>query len=165
MEIFMQFIMHYGAIGIFIIVFLEYLNLPGFPAGIIMPLAGIWAAEGHMNFFLTIFITILAGVSGSIVLYALGRGGGELFLKKLYQKFPGKRDLIEDKIFYLKEKGVVGVFICKLIPVARTLISIPAGIIKMNFIPYVISSAFGVALWNLAFVGAGYFFGYQVLGG
>ena len=41
----------YGAIAIFIIVFLEYLNLPGFPAGIIMPLAGIMAARGNIHFF------------------------------------------------------------------------------------------------------------------
>ena len=37
---------NYGAIAIFVIVLLEYLNLPGFPAGVIMPLAGIWAANG-----------------------------------------------------------------------------------------------------------------------
>lgn len=162
MEAFMQFIVEYGAVGIFIIVFLEYLNLPGFPAGVIMPLAGIWAAEGNLNFFFTILITVLAGVLGSIVLYVIGRGGGEVFLKKFYKRFPKQRPLMEDKISYLREKGFFGVFVCKLIPVARTLISIPAGIIKMDFLPYVVSSALGVTLWNLAFVGAGYFFGYQV---
>lgn len=41
----------YGAIAIFVIVFLEYLNLPGFPAGVIMPLSGIMAARGNINFF------------------------------------------------------------------------------------------------------------------
>ena len=48
----------YGAIAIFVIVFLEYLNLPGFPAGIIMPLSGIMAAKGNIHFFwvmLTLF--------------------------------------------------------------------------------------------------------------
>ena len=64
-EIIMQYFVDYGPIAIFIIVLLEYLNLPGFPAGIIMPVAGIWAARGEMNFFVTIFITIAAGVTGS----------------------------------------------------------------------------------------------------
>lgn len=41
----------------------------------------------------------------------------------------------------------------------RTLISIPAGVLKINFVKYSISSAFGVFLWNLVFVGAGYFLG------
>ena len=47
----------YGAIAIFVIVLLEYMNLPGFPAGIIMPLSGVWAAKGNINFFLVMLIT------------------------------------------------------------------------------------------------------------
>lgn len=47
----------------------------------------------------------------------------------------------------------------KLIPVMRTLISIPAGVLKLNFWKYTVSSALGVAVWNLVFVGAGYFLG------
>ena len=50
----------YGAIAIFVIVFLEYLNLPGFPAGIIMPLSGIMAAKGNINFFWVMAITLAA---------------------------------------------------------------------------------------------------------
>lgn len=48
----MQYFVDYGPIAIYVIVLLEYLNLPGFPAGIIMPLAGIWAARGNISFFL-----------------------------------------------------------------------------------------------------------------
>ena len=48
MEVISQYFTNYGAIAIFVIVFLEYLNLPGFPAGVIMPLAGIWAAQGKI---------------------------------------------------------------------------------------------------------------------
>lgn len=158
----MQYFVDYGPIAIYIIVLLEYMNLPGFPAGVIMPLAGIWASRGGLNFFLTIMITVAAGVTGSIILYALGRGGGELFLKKYYKHFPKQQELIESKMEYLNEKGCVGIFISKLIPMVRTLISIPAGAIKMNFTKYVISSALGVAVWNLVFVGAGYLFGDKV---
>ena len=59
----------------------------------------------------------------------------------------------------LRKKGCIGVFISKLLPVARTLISIPAGMIRMNFWTYTVSSFFGVLVWNLVFVGAGYFLG------
>ncbi|MDO4292769.1 MAG: hypothetical protein Q4C65_06000 [Eubacteriales bacterium] len=48
-------------IAIFVVVFLEYLNLPGFPAGIIMPLAGVWAAHGRIRFLSAMLITIAAG--------------------------------------------------------------------------------------------------------
>lgn len=159
MQFFMGFITDYGPIAIFTIVLLEYLNLPGFPAGVIMPLAGIWAASGGLNFFITILITVAAGLTGSILLYGLGRLGGEIFLKKYYKKFPKQQEVMEGKIRYLQEKGCIGIVVSKLIPMVRTLISIPAGVIKMNFANYVISSTIGIFLWNLAFVGAGYLLG------
>ncbi len=158
-QTFMQYFIDYGPIAIFVIVLLEYMNLPGFPAGVIMPLAGIWAAKGNMNFFVALFITILAGLTGSIILYLLGRGGGEIFLKKYYKRFPKHQAVIEEKIQYLQEKGGVGIFVSKLLPMVRTLISIPAGVMKMNFARYCVSSTLGVAVWNLFFVGAGYLFG------
>ena len=141
METFLQFITNYGGIAIFLIVFLEYLNLPGFPAGVIMPLAGIWAAHGRMNFFLALLITVAAGLLGSILLYGLGRGGGEIFLRKWYQKFPRQKDMIEGKMEYLRQKGGIGIFVSKLVPMVRTLISIQAGAIRMNFGKYVVRYA------------------------
>ena len=112
-----------------------------------------------MNFLFALLITVAAGVSGSVILYGLGRGGGEVFLKRYYKRFPKHEKLVEEKIGYLREKGGVGIFISKLVPMVRTLISIPAGIMKMNFGNYVISSTLGVAVWNFVFVGAGYLFG------
>ena len=159
LEEIMQYFVAYGPIAIYVIVLLEYMNLPGFPAGVIMPLAGIWAARGGLGFGVTLLITVAAGMTGSVILYGLGRGGGDIFLQKYYQRFPGQREVIEEKIAYLRKKGSVGVFVSKLIPMVRTLISIPAGVIKMDFKSYVISSTLGVAVWNLVFVGAGYLFG------
>lgn len=155
----MQYFVTYGPIAIYVIVLLEYLNLPGFPAGVIMPLAGIWAARGGLNFFLTMVITIAAGLTGSVILYGLGRGGGDFFLQKYYRRFPKQQELIEGKMEYLRQKGCIGVFVSKLLPMVRTLISIPAGMLKMDFRSYVLSSTLGIAIWNFAFVGAGYLFG------
>lgn len=158
-DIWMQYFTTYGPIAIFVVVFLEYLNLPGFPAGVIMPLAGIFAARGEINFAAAIAITVAAGLAGSLVLYALGRSGGDIFLKKYYKRFPKQRELIEEKMTFLREKGGVGIFVSKLIPMVRTLISIPAGVLRIDFVRYSVSSALGVFLWNLVFVGAGYFLG------
>jgi len=159
METIMQYFVSYGPVAIYVIVLLEYLNLPGFPAGVIMPLAGIWASRGGLNFFLTMVITVAAGLTGSIALYVLGRGGGEWFLERYYRRFPKQRPLLEEKMKYLRRKGGIGVFVSKLLPMVRTLISIPAGVIRMDFGVYVLSSTLGVAVWNLVFVGAGYVFG------
>lgn len=154
-----QYFLEYGAFFIYLIVLLEYLNLPGFPAGVIMPLAGIWAAKGEISFPLVILISVGAGLTGSWALYFLGRFGGTKILGFYFKKFPKQKPMIEDKIQMLREKGGIGVFVSKLLPMVRTLISIPAGMVRMDFAVYTVSSVMGIFLWNLAFVGAGYFFG------
>lgn len=154
-----QYFLEYGAFFIYLIVLLEYLNLPGFPAGVIMPLAGIWAAKGEISFPLVILISVGAGLTGSWALYFLGRFGGTKILGFYFKKFPKQKPMIEEKIQMLREKGGAGVFVSKLLPMVRTLISIPAGMVRMNFAVYTVSSVLGIFLWNLAFVGAGYFFG------
>ncbi len=154
-----NYFFEYGAIFIFLIVLLEYLNLPGFPAGVIMPLAGIWASKGEISFFMVMVLTVAAGLTGSWALYFLGRAGGEKILQFYFKKFPKQRPVIEEKIQMLKDKGCIGVFVSKLLPMVRTLISIPAGVVKMDFMKYTLSSVLGIFLWNLVFVGAGYFFG------
>ncbi len=158
-EMIMDYFVRYGGIAIFVIVLLEYMNLPGFPAGIIMPLSGIWAAKGDIPFVSTILITVAAGLLGSLILYWLGYRGGDFFLKKYLNKFPKQRAKIESKLEWVREKGSLGIFVGKLIPMIRTLISIPAGVSKMNLVKYITSSTLGILVWNLFFVGAGYFFG------
>ena len=157
-----QYFTQYGAIAIFVIVLLEYLNLPGFPAGVIMPLAGVMAAKGDISFPIVMLITTAAGLTGSLALYILGRKGGELFLNTYLKRFPKHRKGIEKNIDWIRKKGAMGVFLSKLIPMIRTLISIPAGVLKMPLNQYVVSSTLGIFVWNLAFVGAGYLLGDQI---
>lgn len=149
----------YGAVAIFIIVLLEYMNMPGFPAGVIMPLSGVWAAKGNIHFVTVMFITLAAGVLGSWILYFFGRTGGSLLLEKYLRKFPKHREAVDKNFAIIRQKGCFGIFFSKLIPMIRTLVSIPAGVMKINFVKYTISSALGVFVWNLFFVGAGYFLG------
>lgn len=158
-QVLTQYFAQYGAIFVFVIVLLEYMNLPGFPAGVIMPLAGVWAAKGDVSFLAVMILSVAAGLLGSWILYFLGRLGGDAFLKFYVRKFPKHRELIEKNVNVLRRKGAVGVFVGKLVPMVRTLISIPAGMISMEFGKYTVSSVLGVFVWNLLFVGAGYFLG------
>ncbi len=152
----------YGAIAIFLIVFLEYLNLPGFPAGIIMPLSGIMAARGNIRFGWVMVITVAAGLLGSLLLYGLGRKGGELFLNAYIKRFPRQKEALKKNLEWVRRKGCLGVFLGKLMPMIRTLVSIPAGVVKMDLGKYIVSSTCGIFLWNFVFVGAGYVLGDQV---
>ena len=153
----------YGGMAIFIVVLLEYMNLPGFPAGIIMPLAGIYAAHGGLSLFSTIAISVLAGEFGSWILYFLGMYGGNAFLKMYLNRFPKHTPAIDRTSDLIRRNGYYGTFISKLIPMVRTLISIPAGVLKMEFVKYSFASFLGVILWNTFFVGAGYIIGEPIL--
>lgn len=153
---------NYGVIAIFVIVLLEYLNLPGFPAGVIMPMAGIWAANGKLSFLMTMVISVAAGLLGSWILYFFGRFGGDVFLKAYVKKFPKQKQAIDRNFQMIQQRGCLGIFISKLIPMVRTLISIPAGVLHIDFMKYTVSSALGICIWNFFFVGAGYVLGDKV---
>lgn len=159
----LDYLSQYGIVFIFIIIFLEYLNLPGLPAGIIMPVAGLWVSRGNMNFLIVVILSVVAGLIGSWCLYFLGFYGGNFLLEKYTTKFPKQKQYIENKLEYLRSKGGKGVFISRLIPVARTIIAIPAGVLKMNFFKYTVYSAFGILIWNGVFISAGYILGEGIL--
>lgn len=153
----------YGGIVIFVIVFLEYLNLPGFPSGVIMPLTGIWASNSGIEFGTALFLSVSAGICGSWVLYIIGRYGGNFMLKKYIQMFPKHEAIINQAMERVRSKGYIGIFIGKLIPMIRTIISIPAGVLKIDFAGYTLFSVMGILIWNLIFLGGGYLFGESVL--
>lgn len=106
---------------------------------------------------------VLAGEVGSWILYFLGMYGGNAFLKIYLKRFPKHKPAFERTFDLIRRKGFYGIFISKLIPMVRTLISIPAGVLKMEFIKYSIASFLGVTLWNTLFVGAGYIIGEPIL--
>ena len=105
-----------------------------------MPAAGVLIHKGHINFFIAIFISVLAGLLGSICLYPIDRYGGTVLLDKYIKKFPNQKQYIYKISEEVKRRGIYGVFISKLIPVARTLVSIPAGVFKINFLGFSIFS-------------------------
>ena len=100
-----QYFLEYGAFFIYLIVLLEYMNLPGFPAGLIMPLAGIWAAKGEISFPIVMLLSVFAGLTGSWLLYFLGRLGGPKVMGFYFKKFPKHQAVIEEKMDMLREKG------------------------------------------------------------
>lgn len=160
---FLEYFSNYGMLFLFVVILLEYLNLPGFPAGIILPIAGMWVANTQESLILALAISVLAGIIGSWALYGVGLYGGDFALKKYTKRFPKHKNYIDGKMDYLRSKGNMGVFISKLIPMARTIISIPAGVLKLNFRKYTMYSALGILIWNGTFMGAGYLFGDVVI--
>lgn len=159
----LSYMSQYGLFFLAFIIFLEYLNLPGFPAGIILPVAGVWASSADVGFLLALIVSVVAALVASWILYGIGWYSGDFLLKKYIKKFPNQKEYIDKKLEYLREKGNMGVFVSKLIPMARTIISIPAGVLRLNFIQYTISSTLGIAIWNGVLMSIGYFLGQEVI--
>lgn len=162
-NIMLQYIARYGYIFLAIIVFLEYLNLPGLPAGIIMPAAGILIKSDGLSFIYTLIISVIAGFLGSFILYILGYYCGNPILNKLQNKFPKSKKAIDKTYTYIDKYGNTGVFIARLIPVARTLISLIAGTFNMEFMKFAFYSVIGITIWNFVFIYIGYAFGHLFL--
>lgn len=154
-----NYLSNYGLLCIFIIIFLEYINLPGLPGGIIIPLVGAWVASTKASFLLALIVSVIAGLLGSILLYFLGLYGGEVIIEKFLRRFPKQRERIDNIFEKLKSWGNVGIFIGKLIPAVRTIISVPAGVIKVNFVKFTVYSTLGILVWNGVLMALGYIFG------
>ena len=146
----------YGILLVFAVVYLEYLNLPGLPAGIIMPAAGVLIAQSEYNFIWVLIVSVTAGTIGSICLYYVGYFVGNPVLNWMYEKFPKSRSSIEKAMSYQEKYGNRGAFISRLVPVARTLISLISGIFRTNIFKFTLYSIPGITIWNFVFILSGY---------
>jgi membrane protein DedA with SNARE-associated domain len=153
-----SFIVNYGLISIFIIVALEYANLP-LPSELVLPVVGIFAFEYNMNFVQVLVISILGGLTGSIINYYLGLKLGKPLIDTVSTKFPSTKKSIRASYAWIRKYDKSSIMLSRLIPVARTFISIVAGVIKMNIIAFIIYSTIGIGIWNLILISAGYILG------
>ena len=124
---------------------------------------GIWAYNDSQNVIFVLTISIVAGVIGSLMLYYIGKFGGEKLLNRYLKKFPSQTKVIDKYTIKLNKYGNQTIFISKLIPCVRTIIGIPAGVINMKLKDYLIYSTLGITVWNGAFILTGYFFSETVL--
>ena len=120
------------------------------PSEVIMPFAGFLVAQGKFSLIGVALAGALGCVVGSVVAYAVGIWGGRAFIEK-YGKYVliSHHDLaLADRFF--NKYGSAAIFFSRLLPVARTFISLPAGIAKMNFSKFVIYTFLGSLPWCLA---------------
>ena len=160
----MDFLEQYGMWFLFVIVFLEYMNLPGLPSGIIMPAAGLMISQTDQSFLWALLVSIAAGMAGSIVLYTVGYFIGAPVLDFIYRKIPATQKSIDKVKGYMDKYGNRGIFITRLVPVARTIVALVVGIAKMKLLPFCLYSVGGIAIWNFVYIIAGYFFGNLIFG-
>ncbi|MBF9128707.1 DedA family protein [Plantactinospora sp. S1510] len=148
-----------GAPGAGLAVALENL-FPPLPSEIILPLAGFAASRGEMSLWSAIFWTTLGSVVGALALYYLGALLGRDRTRALAARIPLIKlaDVDRTEAWFVRH-GAKTVFLGRMIPIFRSLISIPAGIERMRLRIFLVCTALGSLIWNTVFVMAGYLLG------
>ncbi|WP_315580703.1 DedA family protein [uncultured Actinomyces sp.] len=148
-----------GAPGVGIAVAAENL-FPPIPSEVILPSAGFAAASGSMGLVSAIVWATVGSVVGALALYALGAWFGRARFYSLASKIPFVKEAdIQRAEAWFVRRGPLAVLLGRVVPVVRSLISIPAGIERMKLLPFTLYTAIGSGLWNSVLIGAGYALG------
>ena len=144
-----------GYPGIFAAMVVECL-FPPVPSEVVLPLAGFEVDGGDLSFALVVLSATLGSVAGALILYAIGRYGGRPAVLRYGGILRvGPRDL-ERAERWFERWGDWVVLGSRLVPLVRSVVSIPAGIMRMSLLRFAVLTAIGSLAWNLLLVGAGY---------
>jgi membrane protein DedA with SNARE-associated domain len=152
----------WGYLGIFLLMVLENV-IPPVPSEVIMGLGGIAAGQGRMDFTLLVLVGTLGCIVGNLFWYEIGARYGYERLKPAIDRWGRWLTMdwedVERLRRFFDRWGGVTVFVFRFMPIGRTVISIPAGLLHMPRVRFIAYTAAGSAVWNAALVGVGYWLG------
>lgn len=163
-EFILNLIHSWGYLGIAILMFLENV-FPPIPSEVIMSLGGVMVAQGRFDYWTLVAVAVAGTTLGNWVWYWIGRWFGYARLKPLIDRYGRWLTLDWDEVEKLHDwflrfgSGIVFVF--RFVPIARTMVSLPAGMVGMSQVKFLIWTAAGSTIWISAIAGAGNWFGKQ----
>jgi membrane protein DedA with SNARE-associated domain len=151
-----------GYPGLAIVVALENV-FPPIPSEAVLPLAGYLVSQGRMTLWGAVLASTVGSVAGALVLYWLGAAWGQDRVRRLVQKYGrwlavDEGDLDRSQAWF-ERHGRSAVFLARLAPLTRSLISIPAGVARMPIGPFLLYTTLGSGIWNAILIGAGWLLG------
>lgn len=148
----------YGYFGIFVLKMLENL-FPPIPSEVILTIGGFMTTYTDLSIVGIIIFSTLGSVSGAAILYGIGLLIDIHKVEKVLDKWGYllrlKREDFHRANAWFSKYGVWTVFFCRFIPVIRSLISIPAGMFRMNFVLFLLLTFLGTFIWNVTLVNVG----------
>jgi len=146
-----QLIETLGYPGIVLVMALENV-FPPIPSELVMPLAGFMAAEGTFNLVGVIMAGMIGSVIGALVLYYLGLWANEPIIRAFVRRW-GRYALISENdldvsLSYFSRYGEAVIFFGRLIPIVRSLISVPAGMQRMPLPKFLLYTVIGTTIWS-----------------
>ncbi len=147
-----------GYLGIFLLMLIESSFIP-FPSELVLIPAGFLASKGEMSLILIFIASLLGSMVGSFINYYLAFFVGRAFLIKYGNYFfISNKTLLKMEDFF-ENHGSISTFSGRLIPGIRQLISIPAGLSKMNIYKFSLYTSLGATSWSIVLIALGYVLG------
>ncbi|MEU7646679.1 DedA family protein [Streptomyces huasconensis] len=135
---------------------------PPLPSEVILPLTGFAAGQGVITLFSALFWTTLGSVVGAAALYGIGVAFGRERMHALWAKLPlVKASDLERTEAWFARHGTKAVLLGRMVPIFRSLISVPAGVERMPLPIFLTLTTLGSLVWNSVLVLAGYWLGDQ----
>ncbi|GIT92688.1 alkaline phosphatase [Jannaschia pagri] len=124
---------------------------PPIPSEVLVPLAGFLAAEGTFRLIPVIAVGTFGSTLGAVFWYWVGLRVGERRLRKLAGKygrwFTVSPEDVDKTGKWFRKRGLWAVFLARMLPGPRSMISVPAGVARMTFLPFLVATTAGTALW------------------
>ena len=131
--------------------------LPFLPSEVILPLAGVSASQGHMSLVAAIIWTTIGSMVGSTVMYYIGVWLGRDRARSIISRIPLVKPKDVDRAeAWFNKHGTKAVFFGRMMPLVRGMISIPAGVERMNYGLFLLYTTAGSLIWNALFVVLGF---------
>ena len=148
-----------GYLGVGFLMFLETV-FPPIPSEVIMSIAGVAAGQGKLSYPLVVAAGTAGAMLGNILWYLAARALGIVRLEPIIRRWGRWITMSWPEVkraeHWFALHGTFFVFVGRMIPTVRSLVSIPAGLLKMRFKNFFIASTIGTAAWTAMLAGAGY---------
>ncbi|GIN56636.1 DedA family protein [Lederbergia ruris] len=149
---------NYGYIGILFLIMIENI-FPPIPSEVILTFGGFMTTNSELTIMGVVWFATLGSVLGAVILYGIGYLVNADQIEKIVGRWGHllrlKSEDIQRAEKWFQTHGAWTVFFCRFIPLIRSLISIPAGMARMHFLPFFLLSLLGTFLWNILLVSIG----------
>jgi membrane protein DedA with SNARE-associated domain len=128
---------------------------PPIPSEAVLPLAGFLVAQSTLALPVALALSTVGSVLGALILYTVGRWGGRPAIYRWHRVLRLDEQQLDRADAWFDRRGPQLVFWCRMIPLARSVVSVPAGASEMRIVPFCALTTAGSLIWNAVLIGAG----------
>jgi membrane protein DedA with SNARE-associated domain len=144
-----------GAVGVGLTILIETV-IPPIPSEAVLGAAGVLINDGRLDVVPVVLFATLGSVLGAMVLYSVGRGLGPRRSHAFLDRLPLVETADVDRTFaWFERHGRSAVFFGRMVPIVRSFVSVPAGVVKMPLPQFLLFTTAGSLIWNSLLIGLG----------